>query len=124
MNSITIAERAVLERERVARQKRRNGELNASNENESTKRIKTSHKKGPDIHDGVIEISDDEDERISTETTSRSPARRQITPGRTLVTRDHEERFWHGESRSVRNQLVDNPDKTFSLDEIVGKVSP
>jgi hypothetical protein len=109
MSAISIAERAVLERDRIARQKRRNTAI----ENDTTKKkIKTYHEKAPDTD--VIEISDDENPGISIDI-----ARRPVTSGGTT----HEERFWHGESRSVRNQLVDNPDATFSLDEIVGKVS-
>jgi len=96
MSAISTAERAVLERERIARQKRRHTAI----EDNATKKIKTSHEKAPS--NDVIEISDDE-----------SPSQDDTT---------QEERFWHGESRSVRNQLADNSDPTFSLDEIVGKV--
>jgi len=109
MSAISIAERAILERDRIARQKRRNTVI----ENDIIqKKLKTSHEKAPD--NDVIEISDDESPGTSTGISSRP-----VTRGGTT----HEERFWHGESRSVRNQLVDNPDATFSLDEIVGKVS-
>jgi PDZ domain-containing secreted protein len=132
MNSITTTERAVLERQRLARQKRRTEEASVAAETGTSKKIKTIHRQASIIRleDDVIEISDDEDDYISTSTrtqiapnssTAQSTAH-QITHETKSPGAD-EERFWHGISLSVRNQLVHNPDKTLSLKEIVGKVS-
>lgn len=115
MNSLSAAERAELERERLIRQKRRNGELDDDDDRgQASKKIKTNRnvQGAPEIADNeVIEISDDEEDVVVKRIASLNKAK------------DKAELFWDGESRSVRNQLVVNPAKTFSLDEIVGKVS-
>ena len=115
MNSLTAAERAELEQERLARQKRRNGQLDDDGHQVHIgKRVKTDgqFQHVPEIPDKeVIEISDDEEDADVDNKTSHN------------AVREKGECFWDGESRSVRNQLVVNPAKTFSLDEIIGAVS-
>ena len=125
MNSLTPAERIKLEQERLSRQKRRNEELDSpdvkqkDSAEKSVKRIKIGSTGIADNE--IIEISDDDDGDKHASTGSKA----QASTSRAEISKasDHGTMFWEGESRSVRNQLVSNPAKTFSLQEIVGDVS-
>jgi hypothetical protein len=125
MNTLTPAERIKLEQERLSRQKRRNEELDSpdvkqkDSAEKSVKRIKIGSTGIADNE--IIEISDDDDGDKHASTGSKA----QASTSRAEISKasDHGTMFWEGESRSVRNQLVSNPAKTFSLQEIVGDVS-
>lgn len=124
MNSLTPAERIKLEQERLSRQKRRNEELDSpdvkqkDSAEKSVKRIKIGSTGIADNE--IIEISDDDDDKHAS---AGSKAQAFTSRAEISKTSDHGTMFWEGESRSVRNQLVSNPAKTFSLEEIVGDVS-
>lgn len=126
MNSLTPAERIKLEQERLSRQKRRNEELDSpdvkqkDSAEKSVKRIKIGSTGIADNE--IIEISDDDDDGDKHASTG---SKAQVSTSRAEISKasDHGTMFWEGESRSVRNQLVSNPAKTFSLEEIVGDVS-
>lgn len=128
MNTLTPAERIKLEQERLSRQKRRNEELDSpdvkqkDSAEKSVKRIKIGST--GIVDNEIIEISDDDDDDDGDKHASTG-SKAQASTSRAEISRasDHGTMFWEGESRSVRNQLVSNPAKTFSLEEIVGDVS-
>jgi hypothetical protein len=127
MNSLTPAERIKLEQERLSRQKRRNEELDSpdvkqkDSAQKSVKRIKIGSTGIADNE--IIEISDDDDDDDDKHASAGSKAQASTSRAEISKASDHGTMFWEGESRSVRNQLVSNPAKTFSLEEIVGEVS-
>lgn len=130
MNTLTPAERIKLEQERLSRQKRRNEELDSpdvkqkDSAEKSVKRIKIGSTGIADNE--IIEISDDDDDDDDDgDKHASTGSKAQASTSRAEISRasDHGTMFCEGESRSVRNQLVSNPAKTFSLEEIVGDVS-